>query len=116
MSLGFREQSILGKKTKIKFNLSRHITKGVLEYVHSDLWGPTRTQSLNDVRYFLTFIDDFSRKVWVFILKSKNETFEKFKQRKVMVENPTGRNLKCLKIDNELEFCGEKFSNYCRNQ
>ena len=33
-----------------------------------------------------------------------------------MVENPTGRNLKCLKIDNELEFCGEKFSNYYRNQ
>ena len=55
---------------------------------------------------FLTFIDDFSRKVWVFILKSKDETFEEFKQWKVMVDNQISRNLKCLRTNNGLEFCG----------
>ena len=65
---------------------------------------------------FLTFVDDFNRKVWVFILKSNDETFEKFKQWKVMTENQTGRNLKYLRTYNGLEFCGEKFSNFCRNQ
>ena len=65
---------------------------------------------------FLTFIDYFSRKVWVFILISKDETFEEFKQWKVMVDNQTNRNLKCLRTNNGLEFCGEKFSNLCGNQ
>ena len=83
--------------------------------MHSNLWGPTRTQSLNDVRYFMIFIDDFSRKVWVFILKLKDETFEKFKQWKVMVDNHS-RNLRCLRTNNGLEFCGEKFSNFYGNQ
>ena len=54
---------------------------------------------------FFTFFDDFSRKVWVFILKSNDETFEKFKQWRVMVENQTTRNLKCLRTNNGLEFC-----------
>ena len=52
LSLGLCEQCILGKKTSVKFNLSQHTIKRVLKYVHLDLEGPVRTQSLNGVRYF----------------------------------------------------------------
>ena len=50
----------------------------VLDLVHLDVCGPMRTTSMGGGRYFLTFIDDFSRKVWVYVLKSKREVFEKF--------------------------------------
>ena len=80
MSRGFREQYILRKKSILKFNLSQHTTKRVLEYVYSNIWGLARTQSLYSAKYFLTFVDGFSRKIWVFILKSKDEPFDKFKQ------------------------------------
>ncbi len=57
-----------------------------LEIVHSDVCGPMRTISLGGARYFVTYIDDFSRKVWVYLLKSKAECLEKFKEFKALVE------------------------------
>jgi hypothetical protein len=45
-----------------------------------------RTTSLGGARYFVTYINDFSRKVWVYLLKSKGECLEKFKEFKALVE------------------------------
>ena len=49
--------------TRVKFNTSTHTSKGILDYVHSDLWGPSRKPSLDGARYMLTIIDDYSTKV-----------------------------------------------------
>lgn len=54
------EQCILGKTTKAKFGKGRHTIKAIVDYLHSDLWRPSRTLSRGGARYFLTFIDDFS--------------------------------------------------------
>ena len=74
------EHCIYGKASRLKFNKAVHITKGILNYVHSDLWGPSSNESLGGGRYFMSIIDDFSRKVWIYILKTKDEAFQKFKQ------------------------------------
>ena len=78
-ALGFCEDCILGKSSRLRFETAAHTTKEKLEYIHSDLWGPAQVNSLGRCRYFLTFIDDFSRMVWVFALKSKDEVLGKFK-------------------------------------
>ena len=52
----------------------------VLELVHSDVCGPMKTTSFGGARYFLTFIHDFSRKVWVYVLKCKSEVLPRFKE------------------------------------
>ena len=75
-----------------------------LELVHTDLWGPSPVASLGDSRYYITFIDDSSRKVWVYFLKNKSDVFETFKKWKVMVETKTGLKVKCLKSDNGEEY------------
>jgi hypothetical protein len=54
--------------------------------VHSDLCGPLSSPSFLGCKYFLTFIDDFSRPTWVYFLKIKSETFDKFLANKVLVE------------------------------
>jgi len=59
----------------------------LLEIVHTDVCGPMKTTSHGGAQYFLTFIDDFSRKTHVYLLKAKGEAFEKFKQYKALVEN-----------------------------
>lgn len=51
-----------------------------LELIHIDLCGSMQTQSIGGSYYFLTFIDDFSRKTWVYFLCQKSETFDKFKE------------------------------------
>ena len=41
----------------------KHTTEGILDYVHPDVWGPTRESSLGGSMYYITFTDGFSRKV-----------------------------------------------------
>nr|GEZ28521.1 retrotransposon protein, putative, Ty1-copia subclass [Tanacetum cinerariifolium] len=81
----------------------RYTTQGVIDYVHSDLWGPSHVESLGGKRYFLSIADDYSRRVWVYILRFKHEAFEKFKEWKQLVENQTERTVKKLRTDNAIE-------------
>ena len=61
--LDFCETCVLGKQCRVKFVTSSNRSKRALEYVHSDVWGPAPVASLGGSKYFVTFIDDFSRKV-----------------------------------------------------
>ncbi|KAJ4719063.1 Retrovirus-related Pol polyprotein from transposon TNT 1-94 [Melia azedarach] len=78
--LEFCEHCILGKLHRSKFPKAIHRTKGTLDYIHSDCWGPSRVESLGSHRYFVSMIDDFSRMTWVFIMKHKSEAFKNFRQ------------------------------------
>ncbi|KAG8486271.1 hypothetical protein CXB51_019635 [Gossypium anomalum] len=71
--LNFCEHCVFGKQKRVRFTRGIHNTKGTLEYIHSDLWGPSRVPSRGGANYMLTFIDDFSRKVWAFFLKQKSD-------------------------------------------
>ena len=77
---------MFGKATRVKFAKAVHETQNQLDYIHSDLWGPSRVSSIGGARYFLSLIDDYSRKVWIYFLKNKSETFLKFKEWKILVE------------------------------
>jgi hypothetical protein len=61
--LEFCEHCVFGKQKRVSFSLSTHYTKGILEYIHSDLWGRAPNSSIGGCDYMITFIDDFSRKV-----------------------------------------------------
>ena len=76
--LGFCEHCVYGKQTRVKFQSAIHNTKGILDYVHTDVWGPAKVASLGGMHYFITFVDDFSRRVWVYTIKAKDEVFEVF--------------------------------------
>ena len=65
-------------------------TKKPLEIIHLDLCGPMQTPSIGGSNYLLTFIDDYSRKTWVYFLKHKNEMFVYFRQFKAFVEKQSG--------------------------
>ena len=114
--LDFYEQCVMGKKNRVKFGTAIHNTKGILDYIHTDVWGPTKTVSLGGKHYFVTFVDDFSRRVWVYTLKSKDEVFETFLVWKKMVENQTGRKIKVLRSDNGTEYRNDQFSYFCKKE
>ena len=60
-----------GKQTKVRFNTKEHSTSKPLELVHTDLYGPIRTRSLQGEYYFILFIDDYTRMTWVYFPKEK---------------------------------------------
>ncbi|KAH9647591.1 Endoglucanase 8 [Citrus sinensis] len=74
----------------------------------------TKVPSLSGGKYFMSLIDDYSRNVWVYILKIKDQALEKFKVWKSLVENQSGFKFKCLRTDNGLEFCSKEFEEYCQ--
>ncbi|KAK3030464.1 hypothetical protein RJ639_039149 [Escallonia herrerae] len=114
--LDFCEHCVFGKQCRVKFSLAVHTTKGTVDYIHSDLWGPCTVLSKGCGRYMLTFIDDFSRKVWVYILKKKSNVFVQWKQFKMTIEKQTDKESKCLRTDNGMEFYLDDFIEFCRNE
>ena len=105
---------MFGKQKRVRFTTGTHNTKGILEYVHSDLWGPSRVPSRGGAVYMMTITDDFSRRVWVFFLKQKNDVLPTFKEWKTMIEKQTGKEVKRLRTDNGLEFCSNDFNTLCK--
>lgn len=83
------------KQSTQKFKTGKHTSKGILDYIHSDVWGLSPTTSYGGSSYFVSFIDDFSRKVCVYMLKKKSDVFTVFKQFRALVENITGKTIKC---------------------
>ena len=69
--------------------------------------------ALGGSRYYITFIDDCSRKVWVYFLKNKSDLFDTFKRWKAMIETETGLRIKCLRFDNGGEYIDRGFKEYC---
>lgn len=64
---------------------------------------------------FLSIIDDYTRKVWIYFLATKDEDFSKFCEWKNLVVNQVNRKVKCLRNDNSLEFCNIAFDNFCKS-
>ena len=74
----FCEHCMYGKQTCTSRNVSFEKERQPLELIHSDICGPMPTRSLGGSQYFVTFIDDAIRKVWVYTIKSKDHTFACF--------------------------------------
>lgn len=100
----------------MSFGTAKHVTKEKLDYVHSDLWGsPNVPKNLGNCQYFISFTDDWSRKVWIYFLKTK-EAFEKFVEWKKMVEIQSERKVKNLRTENGLEYFNLRFDKFYKEE
>ena len=77
-----------------------------LQLVHADICGP----------YVITFIDDYSRKTWAYLLTQKSEALSKFKTYKVLTEKESGEMIGCLRTDRGGEFTSIEFHDFCNAQ
>lgn len=81
--------------------------------MHSDICGPFNPTSNGNKRYFITFIDDYSRKTWVYFLQEKSKAFFAYQSFKALVEKDIGNLIKILRTDRGEEFNLHEFSNFC---
>ncbi|KAM1157603.1 hypothetical protein ACFX2B_027948 [Malus domestica] len=84
-----------------------------LKLIHSDVCGPMQTSTISGNRYFVTFIDDYSRMCWIYLLRHKSDVFHVFKKFKAMVELQNGYSVKKLRIDRGGEFISKEFEQFC---
>ena len=78
-----------------------------------DLSGPARTRGYYGERYFIIFVDDFTRMMWVAFLTEKSEAYEKFKIFKNRVENESRIKIKSLRSGRGGDFTSREFNIYC---
>jgi transposase InsO family protein len=113
-SKGVCEGCILGKNLEEKFEKGKaRRASSSLEIFHSDLMGPFPHPSIIKVRYFLTFIDDYSRYTWVYFLRKISEVFEHLKDFKFLVETQNGKKINILRTDNGGEYINKYVQNLC---
>ena len=69
--------------------------------------------SFSGYNYCVNFIDDYSKKTWIYFLKAKSKVFERFREFKILVENQTWKKIRVLRTDNEGEYTSNEFMEYC---
>ena len=73
------------------------------------MWGPARVSTLGGNKYFVVFIDEYSRYCWLYLLKHKNDVIEIFNKWIKLVERQTENRVKMLRSDNAGELSGKEF-------
>jgi hypothetical protein len=99
--------------TQLSFLISCTHTTKPLQLVHSDVWGPTPITSINGTRYYVSFVDDFSKFTWFFPLKHKSQVLSTFIHFKSTIENLLNHKLKVLRTDCGGEYTDSAFQDYC---
>lgn len=75
-----------------------------LQLVYTDIWGPYHVRSLGGNQYFISFIDDYSRKSWIECLRSRDQIFQVIKQWQAVVELDSGAKVVWFRCDNAKEY------------
>nr|GEY67742.1 ribonuclease H-like domain, reverse transcriptase, RNA-dependent DNA polymerase [Tanacetum cinerariifolium] len=106
---------LLGKHSRAPFP-NQINTKSLepLNLVFGDLCGPISLETESGKKYMFLLVDDCTRYMWVYFLKSKDEAFKTFKEFKLKVENEVGKKLKSFKTDRGGEFTSREFTRYCK--
>ena len=101
--------------TKSPFTGNGERASDLLGIIHSDVCFPMSTSARGGYEYFITFTDDLSRYEYVYLMKHKSESFEKFKEFHNEVQNQLGKTIKALRSDRGGEYLSQDFVDYLKN-
>ena len=88
----------------------------ILEVVHSDVCGPFEEHIIGGNKYFVSFVDEFSQKLWIYVFKQKDRVFEIFKRFKILVKNKSEKKIKVLETNGGGEYTSKMFEYFCAEQ
>lgn len=102
-----------GKNTSGVFlkRVNNHV-ESPFSLVHTDVWGPSRVGSTLGFKYFVTFIDNYSRSTWLFLMKHRSELFSIFKEFCAKIKTQFGTIIRFLRSDNALEYFSTPFQEF----
>jgi transposase InsO family protein len=107
---------LVGKQARKSFVYHKAMrAKNKLDDVHTDVCGPFETESLGGNRYFVSFVDEYSRMMWIYLIKTKDELLSVFQKFKLLVEKEAERKLKIIRSDGGGEYTSNDFKSYCVN-
>ena len=84
----------MGKFVKTTFHEKENCASVILERIHTYVSGPFSVASTKKHRYYVIFVDEYSRRCWIFFMQKKSEMFSKFCEFKALVEKESGKQVK----------------------
>ncbi|KAG9442993.1 hypothetical protein H6P81_018847 [Aristolochia fimbriata] len=99
----------LGKHTVLSFNSSDTRASTPFDLIHSDVWGPAPISTTGGSTYYVVFIDDFSRFVWVYLLQSRSAFYTAYDEFSSMVHTQFSKTIKNFRSDSRGEYVSQKF-------
>ena len=108
-SLDACEPCLMGKMTKTPFSGTMERATDLLEIIHIDVCGPMNIEARGMYHYFLIFTDDLRRYEYIYLMKHKSETFEKFKEFQSEVENHRNKNKSIYDTIAEVKYLSYEF-------
>ena len=102
----------MGKHARHEFPQNAEVSNKVLEAIHSNVW-TTKTTSYRQ-HYYVSFIDDHTRKVWAYFMKHKSKVFNYYNAFKAMVEKEKGMDVKIIRSNEEEEYFSHEFNDYLK--
>ena len=109
------ESCLAGKATAKPFGKALRASSP-LELIQSAICGPMKVKSRHRAFYFLTFIDDYSRYGYVYLLSHRYEALDVFKRFIAEVETQLDRRVKTLRTDRGREYLSHVFKKYCEEK
>ncbi|KAL0533200.1 hypothetical protein IC582_030415 [Cucumis melo] len=94
----------LAKQPALSFSTSTSIYDKPFDLIHSDIWGLSSTSTVHGYRYYVLFIDDFSRFTWIYFLKHRSELSRTYIEFANMIRTQFSCPIKTLRTDNALEY------------
>ena len=76
----------LGKQPTLPFNTSESMSTYIFELIHSNIWGPSSISDIGGSRYFIVFVDDYSRYSWILHMKHRSKLLQVYFNFAKMVE------------------------------
>nr|KAJ0194783.1 hypothetical protein LSAT_V11C700360190 [Lactuca sativa] len=108
------EGCLMGKQTRNSFpSQTSYRAKKKLELLHGDLCVPITPPTPTGNRYFMLIVDDYSRVMWAYLMKTKDEVLQTFKMFRGKVETEIGEKIKVLRTDRGGEFLSNEYTKYC---
>ena len=106
------EVCLRGKFSRLPFSESKSKTVKVMDLVHTDVCGPMETETPGRKRYYLTFVDDFSKFTIVHLLRNKSEVYNRFCEYVALMLNQVGMKPRILRCDRGGEYIGENVKSF----
>ncbi|KAL4017234.1 hypothetical protein IC575_024912 [Cucumis melo] len=100
------------KMTKLPFLMSLSTSLTPLELVHNDVWGPSPIISSNGNRYYVSFIDSFSKFTWLFPIAYKSDVPSIIQKFVPFIENQISQKMKNFHSDGGGEFCNTTLQSF----
>jgi hypothetical protein len=100
----------LGKQPTLPFNNRESIASATFDLIHSDIWGPSPVPTVGGSRYFVIFVDDFSRYTWIYLMKNRSEVLTIYRDFAKMVQTQYSKSIKVFRFDNAREYRQTDFS------